>query len=704
MSRARIDPRLRSALAEFSRSYLVKRRDALRGQDFEALRTRLAEMKDRSLDRNEELLARFEAEARRRGNEVYRARDGAEANRLIAAVLERSGAGKVAKGKSMVGEEIRLNAFLAGRGIEPRETDLGEWIVQLEAEAPTHMVMPAIHLTRADVARIFARRLGRPVPDEIGALVRIAREELRREIFSVPAGFSGANALVAENGAVMLVTNEGNGRLVSTVPPVQIVLASIEKVVPTLADAALILRLLPRNATGQVFTSYVSFIAGAGTHPRTIILLDNHRSEILADPVFRQVLRCIKCSACLNVCPAYKILGGKAFAHVYMGGIGTLLTAWVHGLRESKAMAGMCLGCHRCEEYCAAKIKIADLVIALKERLNERTGAPFWKRMAFEGVMARPPLHRAAFGAARIARPLVAGKKGFMRRLPFPFRKYDRFRAIPAPAKKTFSKLFKKSGLGAAKRTKGRVTIFAGCLIEHFYPEIGLDAARVLRALGYGVDLAPAVCCGFPSANGGFSMAARKSYRRLIEAIRASETTITLCPTCTTMLGHAGPELAGGEAAGLAEKVVSFAEFVARREKRGLAAILMKGRAAAALTYHESCHHKYYLKASGATRSVLEAATGVQIIDMPETATCCGFAGSFTADHPEVSAALLEEKLDAIRETGAGVVALDCPGCLLQIRGGCRRHGMAVEVRHTAQILAARLGSNLDFSTRLKVD
>jgi iron-sulfur cluster protein len=692
MSRDRVDPALQAVLAEFSRSYLVKRRNALMGQDFDALRTLLSDMKDRSLERNAELLDRFEAEARRRGSEVLRARDGDEANRLIANVLERSGAAKVAKGKSMVGEETRLNDYLAGRGIEPRETDLGEWIVQLEAGAPSHMVMPAIHLTRADVARIFARRLGRPVPDEIPSLVRIAREELRREIFGIPAGFIGANALVAENGAVLLVTNEGNGRLVSTVPPVQVVLASIEKVVPTMADAALVLRLLPRNATGQVFTSYVSFIAGAGGHPRTIVLLDNHRSEILADPVFRQVLRCIKCSACLNVCPAYTVLGGKEFAHVYMGGIGTLLTAWIHGLEDSKAMAGLCLGCHRCEDFCAAKIKIADLVIALKERLNERTGAPAWKRMAFEGVMGKPPVHRAAFAAARVGRPLLAGKNGYLRRLPFPFRRYDRFRAVPAPAKKTLAGLFKKSGLGGGSPSeKGRVTIFAGCLVEHFYPEIGMDAARVLRALGYGVDLAPAVCCGFPSANGGFSRAARKSYRGLIEAIKASGTVITLCPTCTTMLGHAGPELAGEEAAGLAGRIVSFAEFIERREKKGLTRILKKEKAAPRLTYHESCHHKYFLKASGATRSVLEAATGAKIVDMPETATCCGFAGSFSVDHPEISAALLEEKLDAIRETGAGEVALDCPGCLLQIRGGCRRRSLAVEVRHTAQILAGRL-------------
>ncbi len=692
MSRTRIDPHLQSVLAEFSRSYLVKRRNALMGEDFEELRTLLAEMKDRSLERNEELLALFEAEARKRGNTVLRVRDGDEANLAIAEVLRRNSAGKVAKSKSMVGEETHLNDFLIGRKIEPRETDLGEWIVQLEAEAPTHMVMPAIHLTRADVARTFARRLGRPVPNEIPALVRIAREELRREIFSIPAGFSGANALVAENGAVMLVTNEGNGRLVSTVPPIQVVLASIEKVVPTMADAALVLRLLPRNATGQVFTSYVSFIAGAGDHPRTIVILDNHRSEILADPVFRQVLRCIKCSACLNVCPAYNVLGGKEFAHVYMGGIGALLTAWVHGLKNSKAMAGLCLGCHRCEEYCAAKIKIADLVIALRERLNERTGAPLWKRMAFEGVMARPPVHRAVFKAARIGRPLLTGKKGFLRRFPFPFRKYDRFRAVPAPAKKTFTRLFKKSELGgAASSGKGRVTIFAGCLVEHFYPEIGIDAARVLRALGYGIDLAPAVCCGFPSANGGFSRSARKSYRGLIDAIKASETVVTLCPTCTTMLGHAGPDLAGEEAAGLAEKVVSFAEFVERMEKKGLARVLSKRKEPGALTYHESCHHKYYLKASEATRSVLETATGSKIKDMSETATCCGFAGSFSADHPEVSEAILAEKLDAIKETGASTVALDCPGCLLQIRGGCRRRGLEVEVRHTAQLLASRL-------------
>ena len=402
-----LDPRLKATLQAFYESWSRKREDCFRGLDFEALRETLAEIKDDAIARQDLLLARFEERARRHGSRVLRAKDGDEANRLVLEILERHGAKKLVKSKSMVSEETRLNGFLAGRGIEPRETDLGEWIVQLAAEAPTHMVMPAIHLTRQGVARIFSEHLGRDIADDIPALVRVAREELRREILASPVGLTGANALIAENGSIMLVTNEGNGRLVATAPPVHIVLASTEKVLPSTADALLLLKILTKNATGQPISSYVSFVVGPHRTEQYIILLDNHRSELRADAKFRDVLRCIKCSACLNVCPVYQVVGGEEFSHVYMGGIGSLLTAWIHGLKESKELAGLCMGCHRCDDVCSTKSPIADLVAALKERLARETGKKFWKRIALDGVMGHPALNRSAFLAGRAARPVI---------------------------------------------------------------------------------------------------------------------------------------------------------------------------------------------------------------------------------------------------------------------------------------------------------
>jgi len=707
-----IDPRVKAALQAFYESWSAKRAACFRGLDFEALRETLAELRDEALARQDSLLLRFEEQAARHGSRVLRARDGDEANRLILEILERHGAKKIVKSKSMVSEETRLNAYLLGHGIEPRETDLGEWIVQIAGEAPTHMVMPAIHLTREGVARIFSRHLRREIAGDIPALVRIAREELRREILEAPAGLTGANALVAENGSIMVVTNEGNGRLVTTAPPVHIVLATTEKVVAATSDALLLLKILTKNATGQPISSYVSFIAGPHRSEQYIILLDNHRSEMRADAKFRDVLRCIKCSACLNVCPVYQVIGGAEFSHVYMGGIGSLLTAWIHGLKESKDLAGLCLGCHRCDTVCSTKIPIADLIVALKERLNRETGGPLWKKIALDGVMGRPGLNRGAFFAARTARAVIR-KKGYARSLPAWMSKYDRFRALPAPAPRPLSGVFAKEKRALAKKNpavKGKATLFPGCLVQHFYPDVGRAALQVLARLGYDVVLGPTTCCGFPPWNSGHSASALRAFRAVMKGIKGDGPVVTLCPTCTTMLAKAGPDLvlgrqaskAGGGAAGAGEaadvrafagRVVTFSQFLARREPDELKRLFAgaAGRPGLKATYHDSCHHKHVLNASEDSRTLLRMALGTELVEMGGAAGCCGFAGTFSADHPDVSEALLADKLEAVSKSGAGLVALDCPGCLLQIRGGCARLGRTEEVRHTAEILAAAL-------------
>lgn len=705
-----IDPQLKATLQAFYESWSGKRSDCFRGLDFEALRETLAEIKDDAIARQDLLLARFEDQARRHGSRVLRAKDGEEANRLVLEILKRHGARKVVKSKSMVSEETGLNGFLSAHGVEARETDLGEWIVQLAGEAPTHMVMPAIHMTRQGVAGIFSAHLGREIAEDIPALVRTAREELRRDILEAPAGLTGANALIAENGSIMVVTNEGNGRLVATAPPVHIVLASTEKVVPAVADALLQLKILTKNATGQPISSYVSFIAGPHRGEQTIILLDNRRSELRADPKFREVLRCIKCSACLNVCPVYQVIGGEEFSHVYMGGIGSLLTAWIHGLRESKELAGLCMGCHRCDEVCATKIPIADLVVSLKERLASETGKTLWKRVALDGVMGHPALQRGAFLAGRIVRPAVQ-KKGYARRLPAWMSRYDRFRALPAPAPRPLSALFRKEKRRLRKKTKaskGRLTLFPGCLIQHIYPQVGLAALRVLARLGYDVVLGPKTCCGFPPWNSGHAASARRAFRYVLRRTRGDWPVITLCPTCTTMLARAGPDLVvkrrgskspgriaeGGEApaaAALAGRVMTFSQFLSRREKETFKTLVPERTAGKKVTYHDSCHHKHVLKASGESRELIRLALGAELVEMTGPAACCGFAGAFSADHPEIAEALLGDKMAALKASGAEVVALDCPGCLLQIRGGCARSGAAAEVKHTAEILDAAI-------------
>ena len=689
----RIDPRLKRVLQTFSRNWEAKRAAAFDGLDFEALRGHLAEARQGALDNLDGLLARFETNARRRGSVILRAATSAEANALVRDILRDHRSRLLVKTKSMVSEETGLNRFLSKAGFRARETDLGEWIVQLAGEAPTHMVMPAIHLTRRDVARVFSEALGREVAPDIPSLVRAARCELRRDIFEAGAGLTGANALIAENGSVMLVTNEGNGRLVTTVPPVHIVLASVDKVATTTREALLLLGVLTRNATGQPISSYVSFLAGPHREKQYIILLDNRRREALADPRFRETLRCIKCSACLNVCPVYQVVGGERFSHVYMGGIGSLLTAWVHGLRSSRPLADLCLVCHRCEDVCAVKIKIADLVRSLREWIVAESGAPVWKDAVFNRVMARQDLFQSAVRLGRRARPLLVAQDGFARSLPPPFRKYDRFRALPAPARESFAAQFarhaRKPGV---KKRNGDVILFTGCLVEHFYPEIGIAAVKVLERMGFEVRPAPARCCGFPAANAGFRASAGKIFGGLVPALSGKSPVITLCPTCATMLGRLGPELLGmKDAERWGARVIPFSSFVKRRGLKALAGAASRKAPPVRVTYHDSCHHGFVLKAGRDSREVLRAVGRASVREMDRPEACCGFAGSYAVSHPEVSEALLADKLESITATGAEVVALDCPGCLLQIRGGCRRAGLKIGVRHTAELLAERL-------------
>ncbi|MGB9906855.1 MAG: LUD domain-containing protein [Candidatus Saccharicenans sp.] len=440
----KISPELVRTLQEFSRNWKLKRDKAFSGLDFERLRKELAQIKDVAVEQSEELLDKFMARAAARGSHVHFAADGQQANEIIYRVLKERWVRVLVKGKSMVSEETGLNEYLAKRGIEARETDLGEWIIQLAGEGPTHMVMPAIHLNRGQVAGVFRERLGEEVPEDISGLVKVARRHVRKKILEAGAGLSGANALLAEEGAVVLVTNEGNGRLVSSVPPVHIVLASREKVLPSLKEAMALLRVLTRNATGQEISSYVSVIAGPPREEQHIVIVDNGRSRMRRDYEFREVLRCIKCSACLNVCPVYQMVGGQEFSYVYIGGIGSLLTAWVHGLKQSEELASYCLSCHRCDEICSVEIPIADLVRKLREKIVRERGGKLWKKAAFSAVLGQPKVERKIFALGRAARPLISSGEGRVK-LPLAMAAragvLRRLELFQAPAKKSFSEL-----------------------------------------------------------------------------------------------------------------------------------------------------------------------------------------------------------------------------------------------------------------------
>ncbi|MDR1360407.1 MAG: LUD domain-containing protein, partial [Deltaproteobacteria bacterium] len=318
------DDFLRATLDSFALAYRAGRTEIFAGMDESGLIAAVAQAKDAALDQLEELYARFRDEAEKRGLIVHRAATAAEANALIIRIAGETNCRSVVKSKSMTSEEIRLTEALENAGLMVTETDLGEWIIQLRREGPTHMVMPAIHLSRRQIAELFAQVTGSAQQPDINALVKVARRALRPAFAQADMGVTGANFAVAENAVIGLCTNEGNARLVTTLPRVQVALIGLEKLVPSVSEALDIIRVLPRNATAQAVTAYVTWLGGRPNpdQQRHIVFLDNGRSALSKDSACRQVLRCVRCGACANVCPVYRLVGGHKMGYVYIGAIG----------------------------------------------------------------------------------------------------------------------------------------------------------------------------------------------------------------------------------------------------------------------------------------------------------------------------------------------------------------------------------------------
>ncbi len=445
------DPGLQDALAKLKAGFRVKRAAAVaRLPEFEALRDAGRAVKDHTLAHLDFYLEAFEAKVAETGGQVHWARDGDEARKAVLDICRRAGARTVTKGKSMVGEEIGLNPFLEANGIRPVETDLGEYIIQLRDEPPSHIVAPAIHLDRTHVAEAFLkahrqRQAGRDLT-EPRAMLDEAREEMRVHFHAADVGITGANMLIAETGSTVIVTNEGNGDLTQTLPRVHIVLATIEKVVPTLDDAAVLLRLLARSATGQELSVYTTFSTGPrrpgdldGPDEFHVVILDNGRSNMLGGE-FQDMLRCIRCAACINHCPVYGAVGGHAYGWVYPGPMGSVLTPALVGLAEARDLPNASTLCGRCEEVCPVRIPLPRMLRHWREREFERhltpprdrIGLKIWAFAARHPTLYRMGTRIAAWGLARLARG-----KGRFADLPLA-RAWTRTRDLPAPAGKTF--------------------------------------------------------------------------------------------------------------------------------------------------------------------------------------------------------------------------------------------------------------------------
>ena len=417
--------------------------------DFQALRDHVERVRRHALENLDHYLAQFEHEALENGNHLHYARSGDEMNNIVLDIVRRHDAGRIAKGKSMVTEETGLNAVLEGAGLQVTETDLGEYIIQQAGETPSHIVGPALHKSPDEIRELFLEKhdLGPRELEDPPAMVQEARQVLREHFLAAEIGIIGANALIAESGYSMLVTNEGNGDLCANLPPVLIVCTSVDRVLPRAQDAMAMLRLLVRSTTGQPVTCYTSFYSGPkrqddpdGPIETHIVLLDNGRSDILASD-YSEMLQCIRCGACLNHCPVYISAGGHAYGSVYPGPMGSVLTPLLSSLEDSHLLPNACTTCGRCAEVCPANIPLPDLLRDLRhEEVQQGLSPPRWRTgMRLHTWLARRPrLYHWLTGIAISTLARLGRRRGAFSRLPMASG-WTSQRDFPAPESGTLS-------------------------------------------------------------------------------------------------------------------------------------------------------------------------------------------------------------------------------------------------------------------------
>jgi len=694
---------LGTTLGNFASAYKEAQGRIFAGVDVPGLIREIAAGKDAALPRLEELYEAFKTKAEAAGVKVHLAATALAANEIIARIAQDSGVKKVVKSKSMTAEETFLNDHLEREGLEVVETDLGEWIIQLRREGPSHMVMPAIHLSRQEVAELFTKVTGQTQEPDIEKLVKVARKELRKAFLEADMGISGANFAIAESGALGILSNEGNARLTTTLPRVHVALVGVDKLVPDLATALRILKVLPPRATGQIITSYVSWITGpnecppgpGGKKEMHIVFLDNGRLALARDPVFSQALRCVRCGACANVCPIYAQVGGHNYGHVYIGAIGLILTYFYHGRKNDRAIVQNCLNCQACKAVCPAGIDLPHLIKETYcEVLKGEEKLPL-KNRVLKRVLKDRRLFHFLLRRASLAQKPWTRKEGFLRHLPFFFGQEHEFRSLPVIARVPFRDLWSRM-YQKVDHPRYRVALFGGCLVDFVYPEQGVALLKLLKDRQVQVEYPLGqTCCGLPAKMMGEKEVAREVALQNLTALDPGhyDYILTLCASCGSHIKEAYPKLLGADPGARVKveqmlgKLIDFSSFMtnvlkvkAERFKQGKKQV----------AYHSPCHLCRGMGVTAAPRELLGIA-GLEYVPAKDEDVCCGMGGTFSLDFPELSARLLEQKLDNVAATGAGLLVTDCPGCVLQLRGGMDKRGGKVQVKHIAEVVAEEI-------------
>jgi iron-sulfur cluster protein len=421
----------------------------LEHEDFQTLRQKIHEMKEQSIANLPRLVSQFKDAATNAGAIVYEAKDAEDANEYILKLVQARDVKKIVKSKSMLTEEIKLRENLENGGIKVTETDIGEWIVQLAGEKPVHSLIPAMHKPIEEIAVLFSKATGKELEPDPILLLNTARNVLRQSYFDADMGITGVNIAIANSGTIVTVTNEGNASLITTVPPIHVAIMGYEKIVPGFDEANLILRLLSRNLMDIKMAAYTSFITGTsysydsssnlrlpgqGPGEVHIILVDNGRLLMRESTEFKEALYCIRCGACINACPVFAAVAGHTYGHIWQGGIGTILTAFVDDKKKARQLSGLCLGCSACKEVCSAKIDIPRMIRQIRiDAANEKI--PLMNRVIYRCILKKPRVLDSLIRIGYYLQKPFVDKDNLIRKLPYPLNKITRVISLPALAR-----------------------------------------------------------------------------------------------------------------------------------------------------------------------------------------------------------------------------------------------------------------------------
>jgi len=666
--------------------------DALPGG--EAFRREVRTIKLRCLEQQEDLVQKFAKKIQERGTSVFMAKDGAEAIQYILKIAAERDAKVVAKSKSLTSEEIDVNRPMEEAGMEVIETDLGELIIQKVHEKPFHLVFPAVHKTVGEVADIFKKVTGEDVPPDVDAIMKVVRRYLRPIFLNADIGMTGANVGIAENGAIVIETNEGNARLVSSIPDVHICIMGREKIVDTIDDALQMMLAHPISAVGQHLTTYVTFLAGrsplgeggrGGGRESHIIILDNGRTRMAKDPLFKDALNCIRCGACMNICPTYGVVGGHTFGYIYPGPIGIPWTAEIHGLEKAGEFASLCIACDLCKEICPVEIDIPMMIAAVKERFHKTNPQPRVNRV----LMASEKFSKLGSATAPVSNWLLRNR--VFRRAMEILLGIDHRRELPPFNRNTLARQFQMRGPSPLSNQAFRVVFFSDIYANYNAPELGMAAIEHLEALGCEVVLPAQKWCGFPFIGYGDLKQARRvaleNIRFLLPYAEQGYYIVATEPTAAYCLKISYPKLMyeRQDAETVARQTCEFFEFVELLEKasppKEISDSTLKGRR---FGFHISCHQRPLGAGLHAIDFLKRRGAEVKLI---ETGTCCGMAGTFGLKKGvlgyELSQAIGEPLFQSFEDAGVEAIVTESSVCGIHLK-----EGTGLDVWHPLEFLS----------------